>query len=261
MTPPSGADIDRLYSSPLERFTSARDALSRTLRQDGDRDAAAEVKKLRKPSVTAWALNQVTFSEPEAVERLIAAGQGLREAQQRLLEQGERGALREAVTRERDAVEEVVALAEQHLREAGHPLGATVEGKLRDTAHAGALDDEVAGELRSGRLVHERVVSDLGLAGAQAPGQRPAPRRTPRPARPPRLSARETRKLEALRRRVEQAQGARDEARADVRDAEREAKEARHAAERAERKLERARAKAEQAIRRAEELEAELESQ
>jgi hypothetical protein len=258
VTPPSGADIDRLYSSPLERFTSARDALSRTLRQDGDRDAAAEVKKLRKPSVSAWALNQVTFSEPEAVERLIEAGQGLREAQQRLLEQGERGALREAVTREREAVEEVVALAEQHLREGGHPLGATVEGKLRDTAHAGALDDEVAGELRSGRLVHERVVSDLGLAGAQAPGQRPVRRHAPRP---PRLSARETRKLEALRRRVEQAQRARDEARADLRDAEREAKEARHAAERAERKLERARAKAKEAIRRAEELEAEIESQ
>ncbi len=250
MTPPSGAEIDRLYSSPLDQFTSARDELSRALRQDGDRDAAAEVKKLRKPSVAAWALNQVRFSESEAVERLIAAGETLREAQRRLLEQGERGQLREAVARERGAVEEVVALAEQHLRDAGHPLSATVEGKLRDTAHAAALDDDARGGLRSGRLVHEHVVSDLGLAGAEIPVRRPAQR-----------PQRESRKLEALRRRVEQAQAARDEAQANLREAEREAKAARQAAERAEQRAERARAKLDDAATRVTELEEELSSE
>jgi hypothetical protein len=250
VTPPSGAEIDRLYSSPLDQFTSARDALSRTLRQDGDRDAAADVKKLRKPSVAAWALNQVRFTEPEAVERLTSAGEQLREAQQRLLEQGERDLLREAVTRERGAVEEVVALAEQHLRNAGHPLSATVEGKLRDTAHAAALGDDAGEELRSGRLVHEHVVSDLGLAGAEIRARRPVQR-----------PKRESRKVEALRRRVEQAQAARDEAQANLRTVEREAKEARQAAERAERNLKRALDKAEEATSRALELESELDSQ
>lgn len=250
MTPPSGAEIDRLYSSPLDQFTSARDALSRTLRQDGDRDAAADVKKLRKPSVAAWALNQVRFAEPEAVERLTSAGERLREAQQRLLEQGERDLLREAVARERGAVEEVVALAEQHLRDAGHPLSVTVEGKLRDTAHAAALGDDAGEELRSGRLVHEHVISDLGLAGAEIPARRPVQQ-----------PKRESRKVEALRRRVEQAQAARDEAQAKLRTVEREAKEARQAAERAERNLKRARDKAEEATSRAEELESELDSQ
>ncbi len=259
MTPPSGAEVDRLYSSALDQFISARDELSRTLRQAGDRDAAAEVKKLRKPSVAAWALNQVRFSDPEAVDRLLAAGEQLRKAQQQLLEQGERELLREAVASERGAVEEVVALAEQHLREAGHPLTATVEGKLRDTAHAAALDDEALEGLRSGRLVHEHVISDLGLAGAQLPARRPAPQRPRRPAQ--QRPRQESRKVEALRRRVEQAQAARDEARSNLRDAEREAKDARLAADRAERKLGRARDKAEEAASRAKELEDELESQ
>ena len=47
--------IDELYGLPLEDFVAQRDALAKRLRADGDRDAAAAVKKLPKPTRAAWA--------------------------------------------------------------------------------------------------------------------------------------------------------------------------------------------------------------
>ena len=44
--------LDRLYGLPLNEFTSARDRLAAELRDQGDRDAATRVGKLR-PS-TSW---------------------------------------------------------------------------------------------------------------------------------------------------------------------------------------------------------------
>jgi hypothetical protein len=48
-------DIDRLYALPLEEFTHERDELAKRVRDEGDADAAAAVKALKKPAVAAWA--------------------------------------------------------------------------------------------------------------------------------------------------------------------------------------------------------------
>ena len=66
-----GADIDRLYSLPLAEFTPERNELAKRLRKDGDTDAAAAVKALKKPSVAAWAVNQVQRDRPDEVRELI----------------------------------------------------------------------------------------------------------------------------------------------------------------------------------------------
>src|SRR2546430_7081126 len=96
--------IDRLYGLPLEEFTPARDAAAKELRAAGERDAAAEVKRLRKPSRLAWALNQVRRHDPEPVDELIAAGERLQEAQRQLVEAGERPRARYAPRAGRRAV-------------------------------------------------------------------------------------------------------------------------------------------------------------
>ena len=46
---------DELYALPLEEFTPARDARAKELK--GDKELAAAVKKLKKPSVAAWVVN------------------------------------------------------------------------------------------------------------------------------------------------------------------------------------------------------------
>src|SRR5215208_532649 len=81
-----------LYALPPGDFTSARDARVKELRADGDRDAAAAVKALRRPTVAAWALNQLARSRAKDVERLLEAGERLRSAQEELLGGGDRAA-------------------------------------------------------------------------------------------------------------------------------------------------------------------------
>ena len=61
------ADIDRLYALPREEFTPQRDELAKRLREEGDRDGAAAVKALRKPTIAAWAVNQVQRDRPDEV--------------------------------------------------------------------------------------------------------------------------------------------------------------------------------------------------
>src|SRR5207248_1815225 len=177
--------IDRLYGLPREEFTPARDAASKELRAAGERDAAAEVKRLRKPSRLAWALNQVRRHDPEPVDELIAAGERLQEAQRQLVEAGERGLLRDAAADERELVGKIADLAERELATSGHPANATAQGKLFSTLHAAAADPEEreARQLttklerareRSHALAKQQKEAERGLADAQRAAERAA---------------------------------------------------------------------------------------
>ena len=77
MAPSLDAQIDGLYQQPLSEFTAARNALAKTL----GRDDAARVKKLAKPSVVAWAVNQVYWRARKSFDRAMAAGERLRKTQ------------------------------------------------------------------------------------------------------------------------------------------------------------------------------------
>ncbi|MDP8988077.1 MAG: hypothetical protein M3N11_06985, partial [Actinomycetota bacterium] len=57
--------LDQLYELEPRHFVAARDRLVRELRAAGERQAAAAVKGLRRPTVVAWALNQVARAHPE----------------------------------------------------------------------------------------------------------------------------------------------------------------------------------------------------
>ena len=75
---------DDLYGLPLEQFIPERAALAKALRAEKRRDEAAAVAALRKPSVAAWAVNQLVRSQGSSVQELFAAGDELRDAQARL---------------------------------------------------------------------------------------------------------------------------------------------------------------------------------
>jgi hypothetical protein len=274
---PLQADVDRLYALPLDEFTPARDELARRLRSDGDRDMSAEVKRLRKPNLIAWALNQVRHLDPELIERMFEAGDRLQEAQQQLVAGGERGLLRGAAAEERRRVDEVVARAEQELAAAGHPATANVQSKLWATVHAAAVSPEPRELLRAGRLLREYEVSDLGLMGAgpatvvptrEAPKRGPdkAPRETAAPGKTvgrdqatreaaereaeSRAAAERKeaeRQARSIRRELERARARHEKLASKRADAERRAKEAARQAARAQAELDRAEAALEQA--------------
>src|SRR5438876_8333043 len=96
-------DVDRLYTVPLDQFVAERDALARDLKKAGDSQAAAEVKALRKPSVSAWAVNQAVRADPAAADELVEAGRAVRAAQRRAVEGGGSADLRDAMKRLRAA--------------------------------------------------------------------------------------------------------------------------------------------------------------
>jgi hypothetical protein len=183
---------DDLYALPLGEFTPARDELARRLRKGGRREEADAVKRLRKPTTAAWALNQLARRRREDVARLLEAGERLRRAQAELLGGGGRAELDTAAAQERELVGALAGDAAAIAAEAGVGSSAALVEKLRATLHAAAADEEVAGELAAGRLLREReAVGVLGITAAAAP-----PVRAERPRKAARRPAREVRELE-----------------------------------------------------------------
>jgi len=214
---------DDLYGLPLERFTSARDALARSLAKS-DREEAGRVKKLRKPTVAAWAVNQLVRTQPKAIEALFAAGDALAEAQAK----GQTDDLRAAMTAQRDAQQTLVSRAEGLLDEDGRALSAAVLERVGETLRAASLDPETRIEVESGCLTKELQLSGfLGLASGRS--VRPKPK-----AKPDQATHR------AARERQQQAEAELRRARSELETADRELAGAQHRRDAAAKALTRA---------------------
>jgi hypothetical protein len=177
-------ELDDLYGLPFDRFVPERAALAKALRADKRREEAAEVAALRKPSVTAWAVNQLVRTRGPAIEELFEAGDALRGAQADLLAgRGDGRMLWTAAEREREAVERLVADAGRlPISERAQLSGAVVE-RTADTLHAAALDEDAREQVRGGRLERELRHVGLGLGLGESPGAAPVPAvRRARPA-------------------------------------------------------------------------------
>lgn len=198
-------EVDRLYALPLEEFTAERDELAKRLRKDGDRDAAAEVKALRKPSVAAWAVNQVRRDRPEDVRRLLDVTEELHRVYAGLSSAGARERLAEAADMQRDLIRSLVRCAEQLLEAGGHRASEQTLGKVADTLRAAALDDELREQLAAGRLVKEQRGAGLGpLESLPPPAKKKQKKSKPRGPDP--------KKVAEAERAVEEARQALDEA-------------------------------------------------
>jgi exonuclease VII small subunit len=240
-----------LYGLPLERFTEERNALARQLRQAGRRDDAADVAKLKKPSLSAWAVNQLVRTQKRDVDALCKAGDALQKAQADVLAgRGDGRSLRRAADAERAAVGGLAAKARGLLSSQGHELTPAKLEQVSETLHAAAVDAEARAAVRDGCLVRELRHVGLGQLGAPAAGpqRRRATAKAPRAddraaklrsARQDEAAAR--RALERVQRELEQAQRRHDRAAAGLRKAEHTLEAARDAVDTARRDHERTR--------------------
>jgi hypothetical protein len=163
---------EELYALPPAEFTRARDERAKALRKDGERDEADAVKALRKPTVAAWALNQLARRQTKGLERMLAAGDELRAAQEELLAGGDRKAFQSAAAKEREQVAKLAGEAAKLAAEAGERATPALQEKIAETLHAAALDPETAEEVRAGRLVREReAIGGFGGMTATAPAR------------------------------------------------------------------------------------------
>jgi len=165
-----------LYALAPEDFVVARDALVKELKADGAKEAAAEIAKLRRPSVGAHALNRVARDHPDLIEAALDAGIALREASEAAAKGNAKG-LRDSTAAERAAAQAVGKAAKPHLGSRGDALVPALLATLR----AGALDGEVADQLRTGTLTNEHEQAGFGF-GLDAGVGVVAPRRATKPA-------------------------------------------------------------------------------
>ncbi len=83
--PDPDTELDRLYTSPLETFVSTRNEIVQRFRELGHTELADEIAKFKKPSLSAWVVNQLARTRELDIQRLIKAGEALEQAQKDLL--------------------------------------------------------------------------------------------------------------------------------------------------------------------------------
>ncbi|HLM31724.1 MAG TPA: hypothetical protein VK326_08710 [Solirubrobacterales bacterium] len=200
--------LDPLYREHPDGFVAARDALVKDLRAGGDRETAARVKKLRRPSQAAWLINRVSADDPDRTQRFAEAADELAEAQRRVLEEGaDSEELRASAARER---EEVGGMVEAARRVAGSHSASTtgaVLDRVTETLQAVATDGELRGRVLRGRVERETTAATIGIV----PGTIKPPRGRARDAGRGREVERARRELSRLRQRLATAEARRDQ--------------------------------------------------
>lgn len=143
MTISYDAAVAALYRAPHDEFVAERKRLAKELTTAGDKSGAALLAKLSRPSVSAWATNQLYAHDRSVFDELFASAARLRE-----------GDL-EAGAEHRKLTARLVTRAAEILKAAGH--GAS-EGTLRRVsanlaalAAAGGFDPDPPGALKHDR--------------------------------------------------------------------------------------------------------------
>ncbi|SDT76435.1 hypothetical protein [Actinoplanes derwentensis] len=175
-----GGDIvRRLYESPPDGFVAARTAAVAEARRAGDVAAARHLAALKKPTVAAWIVNLVALQRPELLDELAGIADALRAAQRDL--QGDQ--MRELSLHRRRFVTSLVEAARRLAVEAGTPGAKLPLAEVEATFTAALAEPEIAGQIRSGRLI--RAVSYAGFGEVPRPRLRLLTGLSPAPALPP----------------------------------------------------------------------------
>jgi hypothetical protein len=165
--------IRRLYQLPLAEFTEARNALALELKPH-DKDAAARVKALAKPSASAWAANQVFWTARREFDALVDASDRLRAIQAAGATANE---LREVMRDRRDALAAALRKGEKALEREGHATSASVLQRMATTFEAFATwGSNRPPEIRPGLLSEDLSAHGFEAMGTLAPA---APRARP----------------------------------------------------------------------------------
>jgi hypothetical protein len=226
--------IDELYGADLDAFTAERTRLARELRGSGSRDEALELQQLRKPTVAAWAMNQLARRNRRDVDLLLDAGHRLREAQAAALRGNEHETFERARGSEREALRRLKREAERLLREERGGASAAVLSQIDETLRAAAVSEEGRERLARGRFTAPLVPEGFEALAGLVPDV-PLPRRVARPS-----AADAKRRLREAQKRVRELEAA-------AREAEQRAEDLREQAEAAEQEAEAARERADAA--------------
>ena len=152
------AAVAELYGADPDAFTERRKALVAAAREAGQRDAAAAIAALRKPTRAAWVVNRLARDEPDAPARLAALAAELRAA-----EQARDGLRLRELSAARGSL--IDALTAQALSAAGGPdPPPSLRAEVTATLTAALADPETAAGFAAGALTKAAQWSGFGYA-------------------------------------------------------------------------------------------------
>jgi hypothetical protein len=246
------SDVDGLYQLPLEQFTAARTALAK----ESGSDDASRIRALAKPTLPAWAVNQVFWTARDKYDTLISAAERIRSAHRAALA-GKKVDLRDPDAAHRRALNAALKEAIAILERAGHPATSSTVDVISKTLAALPVDSEPPG-----RLTRPLTPGGFELFANVKPAARVLRMPDRRPAEPARSAPTDEQKRESQERRrtaaretlraaessLRKAEGEAsrhaertERAQAALAEAEREEREARRVFEKAEARVEAAR--------------------
>jgi hypothetical protein len=200
------AAAERLYALTPGEFTAARTGLAKEAKGDGDKELAARIGRLRKPSLAAWVVNQLVRQRADDMRQLLDVGEALRSAQADL----DAAALRELGRQRRRLTAAVARQGRSLAADQGQRVSEQVTNQVEDTLHAAMIDPKAADAVRSGMLTEALTATgveslDAGsvVADPAAIGSEPAATQVAAPALT--VVPDNTKALEAARKAVEEA--------------------------------------------------------
>ena len=139
--------VDELYSQPMPEFTARRRALAAVAKKAGEKEVAAQIGALRKPTLSADTVNRLVRAAPDKTDELLQLGVSLRAAEKAL----NGAALRELSGQRRRLVHDLAQLAFD-LTDQPSP-SASVREEVTSTLNAALADENIADMMMSGALV------------------------------------------------------------------------------------------------------------
>ena len=150
--------VEQLYGAPIGEFMVRRTALVAEAKRLGDKELAAGIGTLRKPSVAAGIINTVVRGRPDVREALEHVGARLRAAQATM-----HGTALTALRPDRDRlIEDFLAAAREVARGFGQTLTPAAAAEIRDTVIAAIASEQAAVAVTSGHLTRSLSYSGFG---------------------------------------------------------------------------------------------------
>ena len=157
--------VHELYGLPPGEFVAVREQRAAQARAAGDRDLSRRIHDLRRPTLAAWAVNQLVREQPQTADQILSLGSELRQA----WTAANGPQLQELSARRHDVVHALAQVVRGVAYQRGHPLGDAAADEVQTTLDAALADPGIAREVCSGRLVRAHSYAGFGPVELPAP--------------------------------------------------------------------------------------------
>ncbi|MDO5711363.1 MAG: hypothetical protein Q4P32_06445 [Micrococcales bacterium] len=187
--------VEQLYASSPDQFVAERKRLAALVRSRGDRALATQIAALRKPTMSAWAVNAAVRTRADLVADLVGFSASMRSAQSGL----DGSAIRDLSRGREDLLGRLSQGVQAAADDVGRQLGAALLAETRATFVAAIADPQAQLAVTSGCLTRALSYSGFGevdldealaasppirVGGARAPCQASGTRGAAQPHKP-----------------------------------------------------------------------------